>query len=244
MEQSPETVDAIVSRLRRRYPRSRTALEFETPFQILAATILAAQCTDERVNTLTPALFRKYPTIEAFASADREELERMIRPAGFFRNKAKHIIGSARVVVDRFGGRVPATMTELLTLPGVARKTANIVLSAAFGRAEGIAVDTHVRRISGRLGLSARKNPDGIERDLMALIPEKDWLDFNFMLVEFGREICPARKPRCPGCPLRDLCPSAGEAANPEDGIDVAEILHQAEDLKTGRLRGRRKGKK
>ena len=244
MEQPPDAVATIVSRLRRRYPQSRTALGFETPFQILVATILAAQCTDERVNTLTPALFRRYPTIEAFASADREDLERMIRPAGFFRNKAKHIVGSARVVVERFGGRVPATMTDLLTLPGVARKTANIVLSAAFGRAEGIAVDTHVRRIAGRLGLSARKNPDGIERDLMALIPEKDWLDFNFMVVEFGREICPARKPRCPECPLRDLCPSSGETADLEDGIDVAGILHLAEDWKTRRLRERRRGKR
>jgi endonuclease III len=212
MVQSAANVREIVSRLRRRYPRSRTALEFETPFQILVATILSAQCTDERVNLLTPALYRRYPTVEDFAAADREELERMIRPAGFFRNKAKHIMGSARAVVDRFGGRVPAAMSDLLTLPGVARKTANIVLSAAFGRAEGIAVDTHVRRIAGRLGLSGRKNPDGIERDLMAVVPEKDWLDFNFMLVEFGRDICQARKPRCSSCPLQDLCPSAGSA--------------------------------
>lgn len=213
MAQSAANVGEIVSRLRLRYPRRRTALEFETPFQILVATILSAQCTDERVNLLTPALYRRYPTVEDFAAADREELELMIRPAGFFRNKAKHIMGSARAVVDRFGGRVPAAMADLLTLPGVARKTANIVLSAAFGRAEGIAVDTHVRRIAGRLGLSGRKNPDGIERDLMAVVPEKDWLDFNFMLVEFGRDVCPARKPRCSECPLQDLCPSAGSAA-------------------------------
>lgn len=211
MAHGGEAVGDIVSRLRRRYPRSRTALEFQTPFQILVATILSAQCTDERVNMLTPALFRRYPTIEAFAGAEREELERMIRPTGFFRNKAKHIMGSARAVVDGFGGRVPENMADLLTLPGVARKTANIVLSAAFGRAEGIAVDTHVRRIAVRLGLSSRKDPDGIERDLMAVVPEKDRLDFNFMLVEFGREICQARKPRCTECPLQDLCPSAGE---------------------------------
>jgi endonuclease-3 len=173
------------------------------------ATILAAQCTDERVNKVTPGLFRKYPTPEAFASADRGELEAEVRPTGFFRNKAKNIIGAAQKIVQDFGGQVPANMADLLTLPGVARKTANIVLSSGFGIAEGIAVDTHVKRVSGRLGLSRQSDPEKIEKGLLKLVPKKDWLDFNYMLVNHGRRTCQARKPRCPECPLQKLCPSA-----------------------------------
>jgi endonuclease-3 len=209
MEPAKERIGKIIRILRREYPRSRTALEFETPLQILVATILAAQCTDERVNQITPALFRKYPDAASLAAADRLELEAEIRSTGFFRNKAKSIIGAARKIVEEFGGEVPANMADLVTLPGVARKTANIVLSSGYGLAEGIAVDTHVKRLSGRLGLSRQRDPDKIERDLLKLVPQKDWLDFNSMLVNHGRKVCQARKPRCPACPLRSLCPAA-----------------------------------
>ena len=211
MEPIKERVGEIIRVLRREYPRSRTALHYETPLQILVATVLAAQCTDERVNQITPALFRKYPTAAALAAADRQELEAEIRPTGFFRNKAKSIIGAARKIVGDFGGEVPANMTDLITLPGVARKTANIVLSSGYGIAEGIAVDTHVKRLSGRLGLSRQCDPDKIERDLLRLVPKKDWLDFNYMLVNHGRKVCQARKPRCPACPLGAFCPSAAK---------------------------------
>lgn len=209
MPPAKDRIGKIIRILRREYPQSRTALEYQSPLQILVATILAAQCTDERVNQVTPALFRKYTTAAAFAAADRAELEAEIRPTGFFRNKAKNIIGAARKIVEEFGGRVPSNMADLITLPGVARKTANIVLSSGYGIAEGIAVDTHVKRLSGRLGLSRRVDPEKIELDLLKFVPKKDWLDFNYMLVNHGRKICQARKPRCPECPLRHLCPSA-----------------------------------
>jgi endonuclease-3 len=202
-------IGGIIAGLRRAYPGSRTALRYETPLQILVATILSAQCTDERVNRITPALFRKYPSAAAFARATQAVLEGEIRSAGFFRNKARNIIGAAKRIAGEFGGEVPATMEELVSLPGVARKTANIVLSSAYGRAEGIAVDTHVRRLSQRLGLTAEEDPVRIERDLMASIPRKDWLDFNYLLVNHGRAVCRARKPECPACPLKRLCPSA-----------------------------------
>jgi endonuclease III len=203
-------VKEMIRLLRRHYPQARTALAYRNPLQILVATILAAQCTDERVNKVTPELFRKYPTAAEFARANRAALESAIRSTGFFRNKAKNIIGAARTIVEDFGGRVPDTMDELVTLPGVARKTANIVLSAGYGKAEGIAVDTHARRLSQRLGLSKEQDPVKIERDLMALVPRKDWIDFNFLLVEHGRAVCQARKPKCPECFLKHLCPSAG----------------------------------
>lgn len=209
MEPAKERIGSIIRILRREYPRSRTALFYETPLQILIATILAAQCTDERVNKITPALFRKYPTAADFAKADRATLEQEIRSTGFFRNKAKSIIGATKMIVEDFGGEVPATMDELLTLPGVARKTANIVLSSGFRKAEGIAVDTHVRRLSGRLGLSRQTVPEKIEQDLLKIVPRKDWLDFNYMLVNHGRQVCKARKPLCPQCAVRKLCPSA-----------------------------------
>jgi endonuclease-3 len=202
-------IKPLIRLLRKHYPRARTALEFANPLQILVATILAAQSTDKLVNTVTPGLFRKYPTAEAFARADRAELERMIHSTGFFRNKAKHIIGAAQRIVAAYGGAVPDSMEELVTLPGVARKTANIVLSSGYGKAEGIAVDTHAGRLSRRLGLSREEDPVKVERDLMALVPKDDWLDFNFLLVEHGRAVCTARNPDCPGCFLKRLCPSA-----------------------------------
>jgi endonuclease-3 len=215
MESARRRIGAIVRLLRRRYGQARTSLDFGSPLEILVATILAAQCTDERVNTLTPGLFRRYPTAEALARADRTELERIIRPAGFFRNKAKSIVGAASRIVETYGGVVPDSMAELVTLPGVARKTANIVLSAGYRKAEGIAVDTHAGRLARRLGLSREEDPVKVERDLMALLPRKDWLDFNVLLVEHGRALCTARNPRCPECFLKTLCPSAGAAAAP-----------------------------
>ncbi len=209
MKGAKERIAGIVEILRREFPEARTALEFRNPFQILVATILAAQCTDARVNMVTPALFRKYPAAEALAGADRTELEEAIRSTGFFRNKAKSLIGAAKRIVEAYGGKVPDTMEDLVTLPGVARKTANIVLAAGYGKAEGIAVDTHVRRLAGRLGLSRETDPVKIEQDLLAIVPRDAWLDLNFMLVEHGRKTCRARKPDCPDCPIRHLCPSA-----------------------------------
>jgi endonuclease-3 len=210
MESAARRIKPIIRLLRKRHPQARTALEFQNPLEILVATILAAQCTDERVNRITPGLFRKYPTAAALARADRGELEQEIRSAGFFRNKAKAIIGAARRIVEEYGGVVPDSMEKLVTLPGVARKTANIVLSAGYGKAEGIAVDTHAGRLSRRLGLSRQENPDKVERDLLSLVPREDWLDFNVLLVEHGRALCQSRKPKCPECFLRELCPSAG----------------------------------
>ncbi len=209
MRNPEERIAEIIELLRKHYPRSRTALKFRNPLEILVATILAAQCTDERVNQVTPALFAKYPTAARFAEADRSELETEIKSTGFFRNKAKSIIGASEKIVEDFGGRVPDTMKELVTLPGVARKTANIVLSSGYGVAEGIAVDTHAKRLSGRLGLSREKDPEKIERDLLSIVPRKDWLDFNSLLVNHGRALCQARKPKCPACFLQHLCPSA-----------------------------------
>jgi len=211
MKRARDRAREIIKILRKNYPKSRTALKYETPLQIMVSTILSAQCTDERVNMITPALFKKYKTAADFASADQEELEEEIRSTGFFRNKAKNIISASKKIVENFGGEVPDNMEELITLPGVARKTANIVLSSSFKKTEGIAVDTHVKRLSQRLGLSKEKDPDKIERDLMAIVPKEDWLDFNYMLVNHGRKICPARRPLCPSCDISHLCPSAEE---------------------------------
>lgn len=211
MENAEKRIDKIIQVLSREYPKSRTDLSFENPLQILVATILSAQCTDERVNQITPALFNKYKSAADFAGADSGELQDEIRSTGFFRNKSKSIIQASRKIIEDFGGKVPDSMEELITLPGVARKTANIVLSSGYGKAEGIAVDTHVKRLSGRLGLTREKDPDKVEQDLMALIPKEHWLDFNYRLVNHGRKICQARKPLCSQCVLKSLCPSAVE---------------------------------
>jgi len=210
MKKPSERVVDIIKLLRKAYPESRTALEFETPLQILVSTILSAQCTDERVNKITPALFRKYPNAPAFAKADMAELEMDIRPTGFFRNKAKSIMGAARKIVEEFGGEVPDSMEKLITLPGVARKTANIVLSSVFKKAEGIAVDVHVKRLSGRMGLSKQIVPEKIEQDLLKIVPKDAWLDFNYLLVNHGRAACQSRKPRCADCVIASLCPKKG----------------------------------
>jgi len=195
--------------LAERYPDLTVSLDWNTPLELLVATILSAQCTDERVNRVTPALFERYPDAEAFASADREELEGLVRSTGFYRNKAKNIQGMARRLVAEHDGRVPETMDELVELPGVARKTANVVLSNAFGRHEGVVVDTHVKRVAGRLGLTAESDPVRVERDLMKVLDPKDWHSFPWRMILHGRQRCSARKPDCPGCEVRSLCPSA-----------------------------------
>ncbi|MFW6078269.1 MAG: endonuclease III [Gemmatimonadota bacterium] len=204
-----ERVKEIVARLHDEYPDARCSLTHEDPYQLLVATILSAQCTDERVNMVTPALFERYPGPADLAAARREELEELIRSTGFFRNKAKSLQGMADAVVERHGGRIPDTMEELVELPGVGRKTANVVLGNAFGKAVGVVVDTHVKRLSGRLKLSAKKTPDKIERELMDLVPREEWIDLPHLFIFHGRAICDARNPRCEACVLADLCPSA-----------------------------------
>ncbi|HEV3468797.1 MAG TPA: endonuclease III [Pyrinomonadaceae bacterium] len=199
----------VVGLLRKEYPDARCSLNYTSPLELLVATILSAQCTDERVNQVTPALFRKYRACEDYAAAPAAELEQDIRPTGFFRNKARAIQGACRQLAERHGGRVPDSMEELLELPGVARKTANVVLGNAYGLATGVVVDTHVSRLSARLGLSAQKAPEKIEQDLMRLIPRRDWIDFSHLLIAHGRKVCKARAPLCGECVLSGLCPSA-----------------------------------
>jgi len=211
MKLAKERIKNIVKILRKEYPKSRTALRHKSAFELLISTILSAQCTDERVNRITPPLFKKFKGPHGFAAAKQAVLEKEIRSAGFYRNKAKNIIGTSKKIVKEFGGKVPGSMDKLTTLPGVARKTANIVLSSAFHIVEGIAVDTHVKRLSGRLGLSRENDPNKIEKDLMGIVPHKDWLDFNYLLVDHGRRICAARKPLCKKCPINYLCPSANK---------------------------------
>ncbi|HSM08606.1 MAG TPA: endonuclease III [Gemmatimonadota bacterium] len=209
LEKRRERAAAIAPRLAEAYPDLEISLDWETPLELVVATILSAQCTDERVNQTTPALFERYRTARDYAEADREELEELIRSTGFFRNKAKNIQGMGRVVAEEFGGEVPDTMDELLTLPGVARKTANVVLTNGFGKVEGIVVDTHIKRVSRRLGLTGETSPVKIERDLMKVLPEDQWHPFPWRLILHGRAVCDARSPRCDDCMLSDLCPSA-----------------------------------
>jgi endonuclease-3 len=199
----------VVRRLRGEYPDARCALTHGNPYELIVSTILSAQCTDEMVNRVTPALFRKYPTAAALAKARRPSVEKLVKSTGFFRNKAKSITGMARRLVADFEGEVPRTMEELLTLPGVARKTANVVLGVAFGKAEGVVVDTHVHRLSRRLGLTEEDDPKRIEKDLMAALPRSDWIDIGHLLIWHGRRVCGARKPRCEACVLNDRCPSS-----------------------------------
>ena len=202
----------IVRRLARAYPDAHCALVFRNPLELLVATILSAQCTDTRVNRLTPALFARYPNAAAFAAADRKELERLIKPTGFFRKKARNILRCCKQLVERHGGEVPRTMKELVKLTGIGRKTANVILGNAFAT-PGIPVDTHVGRLSRRLGLSAQTNPVKVERDLMALVPRKQWSLFAHRMIFHGRQVCRARKPRCAACPLAGLCPREGVPA-------------------------------
>ena len=198
---------AVVRALKKKYPDARCSLNYASPLELLVATILSAQCTDERVNVVTAELFRKYRDAADYLKAAPEELEQDIRPTGFFRNKARAIQGACRLLEEQHGGRVPASLEDLLALPGVARKTANVVLGNAFGVASGVVVDTHVQRLSARLGLSAQKQPEKIERDLMALVPETDWIDFSHLLIYHGRKVCKARTPLCDQCVVELLCP-------------------------------------
>jgi endonuclease III len=199
----------ILARLRAEYPDSRCSLDFQTPLQLLVATVLAAQCTDERVNQATPALFRRYPAAHDYAGADLPELEELVRTTGFYRNKARALKGLGTALVAEHGGEVPGTMEELRRLPGVGRKTANVVLGNAFGIKEGIVVDTHVQRLSRRLYLTQETDPEKIERDLIPLVPREDWTLWSHLLIDHGRKICKARKPECGACVVNDLCPSA-----------------------------------
>jgi endonuclease-3 len=202
----PVRVRTILKKLDEAYPAATCALHHDNAFQLLISTILSAQCTDERVNKVTAMLFPKYPSPEAFAYANPRELEQDIRPTGFFRNKTKSIMGASKKIVEEFHGQVPKTMEELLTLPGVARKTANVVLGCAFGIASGIVVDTHVQRLAGRLDLTKNTDPKKIEQDLMQIIPKEKWILFSHQLIWHGRRVCQARKPKCIECNLESLC--------------------------------------
>ena len=203
------SISTLLDRLRSAHPDIHCALHHENPFQLLVATILSAQCTDERVNQVTPALFARFPTPQDMAASRREDLEALIRPTGFYRNKAKNIQGASIRICERFGGEVPQGMDELTSLPGVARKTANVVRGVCFGLADGIVVDTHVKRLSQRLGLTEQKTPEKIEKELMLIIPPEDWIDISHLLIFHGRRVCHARKPDCVNCTLANLCPSA-----------------------------------
>ena len=200
----------IVKALVRAYPDVKCALQHDNPYELLAATILSAQCTDERVNMVTPALFEKFPNPAALAKARQSTVEKLIRSTGFFRAKATNLIAMAKAVVSEHGGEIPRTLEELVELPGVGRKTANVLLGTAFGIPSGVVVDTHVKRISNLLGLTESKNPDIIERDLMQIIPQKEWINFSHRLIHHGRRICIARRPNCPECPLLRYCPRTG----------------------------------
>jgi endonuclease-3 len=202
-----ERIRPIINRLKRRYPEAQCSLTFGSPLELLVATILSAQCTDERVNAVTPALFARYRTARDYAEANPDELSEMIKSTGFFRNKTRSLIGMGTALVERHGGEVPRSMEELTAVPGVGRKTANVVLGNAFGVDEGVVVDTHVARLSQRLRLTRHTEAGKIERDLMALVPRKEWTLFPHLMIHHGRAVCQARKPRCEICPVNDLCP-------------------------------------
>ena len=206
---SPEQIQAITTELRRLYPNAKCSLNFSNPLELLIATQLSAQCTDERVNIVTLELFKKYRNVKDYATVSQEELEQDIRPTGFYRNKAKNIRASCQRLISNYAGEVPRTMGDLLTLPGVARKTANVVLGNAFGIVEGFVVDTHIGRLTRRFGWTTNEDPVKVEQDLMRLVPQQDWLDLSHLLIYHGRTICQARKPICEQCTLAKLCPSA-----------------------------------
>jgi endonuclease-3 len=207
-EQRSTRARAIMSRLRRMYPDARCSLNFSTPHELLVATVLSAQCTDERVNQVTATLFKKYRSPEDFADADLAELEQDIKPTGFYRNKAKLVRDGARMIVERYHGEVPKTMADVTAIPGAARKTANVVLGNAYGIVDGVVVDTHVGRVARRLDLTTSEDPVKVEQDLMRLLPQADWLDFSHCVIYHGRAVCQARKPLCEQCDLLDLCPT------------------------------------
>ena len=205
---SPARLQNIFAALDGLFPQAQCALRHENAFQLLVATILSAQCTDVRVNMVTPELFRRFPTPAAMAKATLPQLEALIRTTGFYRNKAKSIQGAAREIIADFGGQVPQTLAELITIPGAARKTANVVLGVAYGKAEGVVVDTHVFRIARRLGLAKGETPEKVEQELMQVIPQDRWIDFSHQLIHHGRQVCEARKPKCDRCNLEQLCTS------------------------------------
>ena len=199
-------INTILNHLDELFPQATCALNHSNPWQLLAATILSAQCTDERVNKVTPGLFAKYPTLHDFAAVNQDELANDIRSTGFFNNKSRSLIGAAKKILSEFNGNVPRTMNELLTVPGAARKTANVVLGTAYGIAAGVVVDTHVQRVSRRLALTRNDDPVKIEKDLMKIIPQEKWILFSHQVIHFGRQICVARKPKCSQCPMDPLC--------------------------------------
>jgi endonuclease III len=203
---APKRVRAILQKLDEAYPNAVCELIHESPLQLLISTILSAQCTDVRVNQVAKTLYKKYPTLEAFAYATSSELEADIRPTGFFRNKTKSIMAASKMLLENFGGKVPRTMDEILTLPGVARKTANVVLGTAYGIASGVVVDTHVQRVSQRLDLTRNEEPKKIEQDLLAILPKEKWIQFSHQIIWHGRRVCVARKPRCVECNLERIC--------------------------------------
>ncbi len=207
---SEPEIRKLIRGLHELYPDADCELRYSTPLELLVATILSAQCTDARVNKVTETLFAKYPAAADYAAAEAETFEQDIRSTGFYRNKTKLVLGAARRIVEAYGGEVPDTMEELLTLPGVARKTANLVLSTAFGKPSGVVVDTHVRRLSWRLGLSAQKNPGKVEKDLIEIWPRKEWIFMGYAVILHGRRVCKARKPRCEDCGLAEICPRNG----------------------------------
>jgi endonuclease III len=209
MRSDAAPISEVIPRLKREYPDADTELNWENPLELLVATMLSAQTTDVRVNMVTEVLFRKYRTAADYAGADIAQLEEDVRPTGFYRNKARSLQGMARALLERHGGEVPRTMAKLVALPGVGRKTANVVLGNAFGVDEGVVVDTHVRRVSGRLGLTEERDPEKIEQDLLRLVPEGERALFSHLLIFHGRRVCKARKPDCPNCVLNDICPSA-----------------------------------
>jgi len=209
-DETKKRARAVVRKLKKLFPEVECALIHESAFQLLVATILSAQCTDERVNATTPQLFSKYPDAAALAAASQKDVETIIRPLGFFRNKATNIRGMAQQLVERFDGQIPEELDQLIMLPGVGRKTASVVLGTWFGIPSGVVVDTHVRRISNLLGLTTSRNPDIIERHLMQLLPKKEWINFSHRVIHHGRQTCIARRPRCPECGLLSLCPRVG----------------------------------
>lgn len=217
----------ILIRLKRLYPDATCTLNYETPVQLLVATILSAQCTDERVNLVTPELFRRFPDARAMAAADLAEIETLVKSTGFYRNKAKNIQGACRIIMEQFGGEVPQVMEDLLKLPGVARKTANVVSANAFGVNLGVTVDTHVKRLSYRLGLTKETDPIKVERDLIRLLPQPDWENWSIRLIYHGRSTCMARNPQCDRCELADLCPSANLSEKPAVAKSLSKVVAQ-----------------
>lgn len=224
-EERRARAERIIAELRALYPEAKCSLDFTTPLQLLVATMLSAQCTDERVNAVTPALFAKYRSAADFAAASQEDVEVDIKQTGFYRNKAKHIREAAQVLVEEHGGEVPREMAALIALPGVARKTANVVMGNAYGIVEGVVVDTHVGRLAQRMGLAANDDPVKVEQDLMAIFPQRDWLDLSHLLIAHGRAVCQARRPQCEECALVAMCPTGQANLGAETAVQATAAV-------------------